>query len=370
VKYRRKVVKSKARAFFSSYSRQSGQRGIAEEAHFLPDFCSAPIVFKAILLGLAITGIFILSTLGTYQQSWENWSLISWFVLWVVMSSMLLLCLGRRWLKRLSPTFAAFFSIVIILAVTWGLSEFAWFQVLQPVQFEQQEFEHYRFVLRNLGISTILGIIVLHYLYLSYHREQQAVLSLQARLQALQSRMQPHFLFNAMNTIASLTRVDPGKAETAIEDLSDLLRAALADASERITLAQELALCRSYLDLELQRLGARLDIEWMVDLLPQDALIPTFALQTLLENAIRHGIQTQAEGGIVHVSGLCDGRYIQIEVENPLPAAARSGHRIALRNLQERLHAYYERKGYVEIEQTNTFKVKMRFPYVPEPTAR
>ena len=159
-------------------------------------------------------------------------------------------------------------------------------------------------------------------------------------MRALQARIRPHFLFNSMNTIASLTRTDPERAEEAVEDLADLFRANLNEKRSSITLKEELEVARIYQRIEQLRLGERLHVIWDVADLPMRALVPGLLMQPLLENAIYHGIEPRPGGGIVTVSGALDGDIIALTVRNPLPEAggdAHAGNRIALENIRERM---------------------------------
>jgi len=192
-----------------------------------------------------------------------------------------------------------------------------------------------------LGISVIVGWLLLHYLQLQYRWRQQLEAQNEARLQALQSRIRPHFLFNSMNTIASLTRSNPSLAEEVVEDLADLFRVSLGDAKRQSTLGRELELARQYLNIERHRLGRRLQVEWDLQDLPLGAMLPPLILQPLLENAVYHGIEPAASGGIIHISGRYRRGRVNLGIRNSVPADQQSGHRkgnrLALENIRERL---------------------------------
>jgi two-component system sensor histidine kinase AlgZ len=196
----------------------------------------------------------------------------------------------------------------------------------------------------NLLISAVLAGIALRYFYLDQELRLRQRAELEARIEALQARIRPHFLFNGMNSIASLIAVDPPAAEKAVEDLAALFRASLAQGATEVTLAEEVALCRSYLGIEQLRLGERLCVEWRLDGLPSELPIPSLSLQPLLENAVYHGIQALPDGGTVTVCGALEGDEVRIAVGNPLPPAAGNGHRgsgVALENIGHRLRALY-----------------------------
>ncbi|MNN21175.1 Sensor histidine kinase YehU [compost metagenome] len=186
--------------------------------------------------------------------------------------------------------------------------------------------------------------LVLRYFYLQsqWRRQQQA--ELRARLEALQARIRPHFLFNSLNSIASLIASDPDKAELAVLDLSDLFRASLATPGSLVAWRDELALGRRYLSIEQYRLGERLQLDWQVAGVPDDLPIPQLTLQPLLENAIIHGIQPRIDGGRIEVQASYHDGLFQLCVSNPYdsePAAVSRGTRQALGNIDARLVALF-----------------------------
>src|SRR5690606_37920799 len=205
----------------------------------------------------------------------------------------------------------------------------------------------------NLLAAAILAGIVLRYLYLQQQLHNQQEAELQARIQALQSRIRPHFLFNSMNSIASLIASDPDTAERVVEDLSALFRASLAEPT-LIPLEQELTLCRHYLDIEKLRLGERLHVEWEIASLPKGLMIPGLLLQPLLENAVFHGIEPLPKGGRISIQIFEKKQQVVIKITNPVPFAsphtashnavnnsASRHNRMARANIRHRLYAHY-----------------------------
>ncbi len=170
-----------------------------------------------------------------------------------------------------------------------------------------------------------------------------------------------------MNTIASLTRSDPGQAEEAVEDLADLFRATLNDSDRLLTLKEEFELTRIYQRIERLRLGDRLRVDWQVAELPPHARIPGLTIQPLLENAIYHGIEPLDAGGTVTISGRLLGEEIEITVSNPTRESTgdsgRRGHRIAIENIRERLKLSFAGRGSLDVRQTDrSYSVTLRFP--------
>ena len=184
----------------------------------------------------------------------------------------------------------------------------------------------------------------------------------EARLQALTARIRPHFLFNSLNAVLSLIRSEPRRAEAALEELAELFRALMRDHRELLPLTDEIALCRQYLALESLRLGERLQVDWAVDDIPQDILVPPLMLQPLLENAVYHGIEPLGGTGTLSVHCTRRGDQLLIEIANPAPPpAARHarpggvpGSHMALANIRERLALYYDLEARLETSETAT----------------
>lgn len=314
------------------------------ERSFLPDFCGIRPLFVTVL-GTELLAFLLTLAAGAAWPEWlERLALNSLFLQWVALGSAALLCLAGRRLPHAGDALVTALALGIVLAVTWLASELAWWLLGGWGATRAPGVERGEFVLRNLAVALIVGAFALRHLYLQHQWRARERSEAEARIQALQARIRPHFLFNSMNTIASLTRSRPEAAERAIEDLSDLFRASLAEGRSRVSLAEELALCRRYLDIEALRLGERLTVEWDVEALPMQARLPALSLQPLIENAIHHGIEPAEAGGTLRIAGERVGGSLRIVVENPLPeggAAARAGHQLAQRNLRERLAAHF-----------------------------
>ena len=223
-----------------------------------------------------------------------------------------------------------------------------------------------KFVLRNLAMAAIVLAVVLRYFYVQHQWKQNVEAQARAQIQALTARIRPHFLFNSMNTIASLTRTHPEQAEQAIEDLADVFRATL-EQRDRVSLAQELEIARHYLNIEALRLGERLTLTWRLDEdVPLQASLPALTLQPLVENAIYHGIEPRTEGGEVLIAARRDGEALVLEVENPLPTQhgrASNGNRMAQDNIRQRLALAYGDRARMDIDHTqDRYAVRLRLP--------
>lgn len=322
--------------------------------HFLPDLCRSQAVFFLVLVAELIALLLAITATGLQEFSWDVLAITSFYVQWIVLVCAILLCRLRNWLGRFSLTLSAClcYGLVLLVTLLLSLAGQGIMHRLAPATlgdgstFTSFVPDHWQLG-ENLLIAAILSGIVLRYFYLQQQLHDQQRSALQARIQALQFRIRPHFLFNSMNSIASLISIDPERAERVVEDLSELYRASLAEPAIT-SLARELELCRHYLDIEQLRLGSRLRVVWQIDTDPAATGIPGLLLQPLLENAIFHGIEPLPDGGEIHVRIGRKGQTIQLAVTNPVPlgrggpASDRQRHnRMAVSNIRHRLQAHY-----------------------------
>ena len=336
-------------------------------ALFLPDLCGVRALFSVVVIGELLAVMLTLVSSGISPSTLEQLSLVSMFTQWIGMSAAAALCWTRGWLERLTETGAALMSYLLILLVAYMVSEIAWWVInprsgIDPII----GLEHTDFLARTLGISAIVGALVLRYFYVQHHWKLRTVSEAQARLEALQARIRPHFLFNCMNTIASLTRTDPVAAERAVEDLADLFRASMGEARSLFAFEEEFALVRGYLNIEALRLGARLRTKWDIESIPVSGRIPLLTLQPLVENAIYHGIEPLADGGLIEISAVCADGHICVSIDNPVTTTTtrhHHGNRLAQENVSQRLLAHFGDRGGLEIhEQDDRYRVTVTVP--------
>ncbi len=185
-----------------------------------------------------------------------------------------------------------------------------------------------------------------------------------ARLSELQARIRPHFLFNTLNSAIALVREDPARAEAILEDLSELFRHALMEPGDSVTLADEVALARRYLDIEQVRFGDRLRIEWSLDPAAGSARVPPLMLQPLVENAVKHGVEPSAEGAQVKVSTQRRSGSVVIKVTNTVPAGqGRRGHGVAQNNVRDRLRLLHDVQGQFQAAlKDGVYQVRLEVP--------
>lgn len=335
---------------------------------FLPDFCGMRVVFAVVVIAQLCAIVLALAPMNVAAEGrWYNLAMISLFVQWAALSCSAALCLSRPYLSRFTDREVALISYSLILLVLAILSEAAYWLVYHPDPFGGDN-AHWLFLLRNLLIGAIIAGLVLRYFYIQHQWRVRVKAESTSRLQALQSRIRPHFLFNSMNTIASLTRSDPKQAEVAVENLADLFRVSLGDAHFSYTLQEEIELCRRYLEIEALRLGDRLKLDWRLDTLPMDTRVPPLLIQPLLENAVYHGIESMSGGGTIAIHGERNGRYLLVTIRNPIPPEGRlsrqKGNRLAMENIQERLQAVFGKQGKLRTEKKEgLYTVSIHFPY-------
>ncbi len=341
---------------------------IVSDQFFLPDLCRVNAVFILVIVTQLVAFLFTLIAPSNNYFSWNYLGLVSLFGHWTVLTCAALLCISRRWLAGIALKTSAAICLLIILAVTFGYSLVAYygFELTSTTSDDW-------FLIRNMIASAVIGSLILRYFYLQNQWRLQKQAELRARLEALQSRIRPHFLFNSLNSIASLIAVDPGRAEAAILDLSELFRATLKTDKLQVPLSEELDLCQRYLNIEQLRLGDRLCVVWSVGDGVRSIKIPPLTLQPLVENAVYHGIQPRRDGGTIEVKAEQRGGSVYLMVANPSdlqPGGRKRGQRaagnqIAMDNIRHRITALYGERAVLKNSlHNNQYIVTLRFPIV------
>lgn len=339
---------------------------IAEDSS-LPDFCQFRVLLSVMALAQLVALLLAVVPISPHPFDWGRLVLVTVFTQGLVLLSAGLLCLLRPILRVLRPAWAIALAFSILPTLTVLLSYLAYgtpsILALGPQVHEQLG----EFVLRNTAISAFISVAMLRYAHAQYRWRKNLEIQARAQYQALQAKIRPHFLFNSLNTIASLIGSRPEQAEAAVEDLADLFRATL---SERlwVSLEEELDITRRYLRLEELRLGPRLQIRWRIADIPTDAVIPTLILQPLVENAIYHGIQPLPEGGSLIIDGHFEADRITLAVHNPVQPnrayGSHKGNRMAQDNIRQRLAiAYADQARFVICTEPDSYDVYLTLPY-------
>ena len=338
----------------------------SESQAYLPDFCATSTVFVIVLVAALVAIALTLAGTNESGRFLFELSKTALFVLWLALLGCGLMCLLRSKLEEAGKTRAFVLGFIILLAMCLLLAEVAYQLTRIFAESVIIHDSHAGFLFRTLMISAIVIALAMRYLYVSSEWRRSIVLEAQARISALQALIRPHFLFNSMNTIASLTRTDPRQAEEAVEDLSDLLRANLNTAKDRTSLKQELETAAIYQRIEKLRLGDRLRVRWDISGLPMRALIPSLTIQPLLENAIYHGIELLPDGGEVAVTGKRDGNDLVISMSNPVASESersKQGNRMAMSNIRQRFELAYGNRASVAVsDDEDRYTVSLRFP--------
>jgi two-component system sensor histidine kinase AlgZ len=328
----------------------------------LPNFCHLGTSLRAII-AVEAGGLFAALAGSTdFASGLALFAKRSVLIQPALLLTLLFLCLASPMIRRLPYPIgmgALFLTATLIpmpapILLHWLLPDSA---VLTPMQAG--------------GFSAAMAALLLIYFHLRGKALSPAVT--EARLQALQARIRPHFLFNSLNAVLSLVRSDPRRAERALEDLSELFRAQLRENRELTTLQDEIDLTRAYLGLEHLRLGERLAVAWHIDKMPSDALIPPLIIQPLVENAIYHGIEPSREPGEISLNIYRSGDAVHIVIRNPYPenGSHHSGNKLALANIRERLALHFDLDATLKSQPMGAvYQVHISLPYTraPQPT--
>ncbi|MDH4039479.1 MAG: histidine kinase [Gammaproteobacteria bacterium] len=339
---------------------QAGEGGAPGE-FFIPDLCAPRTVFVMVLLVELMVLVYTLTASDLPNFDWETLALCSLFVQWVVLLSASVLCGLRRIISGFGLALASVYCLLVVVGIT-AISSFAAWHLLP---FFNDGTGVGWWLLRNLLVAVVLGGIVLRYFYLQQQLVVQKQLELQSRLDALRARIRPHFLFNTLNSIASLIVSRPQDAERAVEDLAELLRVSLQEQQRPTQVADELRLCELYLSIERLRLGERLQVRWEVDPALRETPMPSLTLQPLVENAVYHGVAQLTAGGTIVISVRREAGAVQVVVENPAPgkSSRTDGHHMALENIRQRLLVLYGSQGQLRILQAGgLFRVELNYP--------
>jgi two-component system sensor histidine kinase AlgZ len=267
------------------------------------------------------------------------------------LTTLMLWCAERRALPALDPALQRAVAWLTPGLVAYGFSvlfresTLAWTPVADAVA------------------ATVLGAGVQHYYELRERAFSPAMA--EAKYQALQSRIRPHFLFNSLNAVLAVIRTDPAKAERMLESIAELFRAVMADTRKLVPLAQEIELCRNYVEIEQTRLGNRLAVDWQIGAYHPRAKVPQLLLQPVIENAIRYGAEKLPGRADIIVRVRQHGFTLELFVSNPIAPERpeREGNQIGLANIRGRLALMYDLEARIETQvRRDRFELTMTLP--------
>jgi len=336
----------------------------------LPDFRNLGTILRIVLAVNAMTAVAALVKAPQIELWTAQWLDMTALAEPYLIVELAILYTLAPWLFRQTSSMSAFVIAAITVLVGLGL------HALIGRPYSDSPFA----LVRHLVLALCTYGVLLLYFNLRAKALSPAIA--ESRLQALQARIRPHFLFNSINAVLSLVRAEPKRAETALLDMADLFRVLMRDNRELVPISDEIELCRQYLELEKLRLTDRLQVEWHLNNMPSDALVPPLVLQPLLENAVYHGIEPLSTPGVVSINIFCKGGDVHAILRNPYRSDGGShhaGNKMALGNIRERLKLHFDAEGTLESRVRDAaYEVHIRMPYrtaaasqaaVPESTA-
>ena len=298
------------------------------------DACHVGVVLRAVLFVELVLAVGSLYAANNVLDWIIHFSLVTGGALPATLAWLLIACSVKTLLGRLEPALQYGAAVVLGgLAGAYGCGMLAYSGLMPQAPWVASIFS-----------GVLLSSVLVAGLVMRARGRTPADTS--ARLAELQSRIRPHFLFNTLNSAIALVRAEPAKAETLLEDLSDLFRHVLVDAGDTTTLANEIELAQRYLAIEQVRFGERLRVHWSLDPRAGTATLPPLLLQPLVENAVHHGVEPSAMGAEVQISTQRRGSVAVIKVTNTVPAGSGTrGQGIALRNVRDRLGLMHDVQG-------------------------
>lgn len=330
----------------------------------LPNFRNLGIMLRVLLL----SNVMALIDAALQASGWQSLLLQMMQVITlmtpILLTSLLLLWVAQEGLCKLAYWHGVWSVNSLVGILTLFIYYFGG-EFYRPGISDDPYFDMLRATFISVSMSSLM---------LMYFRLRARVLSSaldDARLQVLRARIRPHFLYNTINAVLGIVRTQPKQAETALEDMADLFRIAMADEHDMVSLNHEVKLCKQYLALEKLRMGDRLQVDWEIHGMPEDALIPALLLQPLLENAVYHGIEPLIAGGCIDVFLSRVGGMLQLKVENPCPLdnafRPHVGNKIALQNIRERLDLLFDAEAsYLVTSGKDYYRVEITLPYMKE----
>jgi len=369
------MEQAKAEGVDKDYKESGGPAGLAETGKarrqtegapspVIPDCCNIGVCLRAVVIlnGAAVATAVALAV--DLASIWPELLGIALILEPVILLSLACLCVVRKWSNG-QPLKVQWIVALAVPALITAVAASLFVNVSLQNETTAQT--------GTLWISTraLLGAVIAAAMYEYFRLRARAYAPSfsEARLQALQARIRPHFLFNSLNTVLGLIRSDPRLAEHTLENLADLFRVFMRDARELVPLDDEVITCKEYLAIEQLRLSHRLKVVWDIEEMPGDALLPSLLLQPLLENAVHHGIEPRMEEGRIEIRITRPGDRVRVEIDNPISAtpAVRTGNQMALSNVRERLMLLYDMEAELKTgPQGDRFRLHLEFPYRKE----
>jgi two-component system sensor histidine kinase AlgZ len=337
----------------SAFQELAAQPSVAGPARRLVfDACQVGVVLRAVLFVEAVVGVGAMFGASTFFDWLTRLALLTGGTLPATLVWLIAACSLKKVLARLSHTAQQVAGVGLgAVSGLYGCGVLSLVGLLDPAPWLACAFS-----------GAMLSAVLVAALVLRARGRTPAATA--ARLSELQARIRPHFLFNTLNSAIALVRAEPARAETLLEDLSDLFRHALMEQGEFVTLADEIALARRYLAIEEVRFGDRLQVEWALDPGASAAKLPPLLLQPLVENAVQHGVEPSAAGAHIRISTQRRGSSVVIKVTNTVPAGQGvRGAGVALDNVRDRLSLLHDVQGQFQSAlKDGVFQVRIQVP--------
>ncbi|MGQ5524466.1 sensor histidine kinase [Chitinimonas sp. PSY-7] len=328
----------------------------------LPDFRNLGISLRILLSINIVSGLAAIAATDNFSDAGQRFMTDAALLQPALLMVLALLALFRDFLKSLPYRQGLMVCVLLVLG-----SSLAMRAVMSGLYSASL----------NGYLRVVVYALALCWMQFGYFRLRGRAMSpllTMARLQALQARIRPHFLFNSLNAVLSLIRKEPRKAERALEDLADLFRVFMAENSELSSLEKEVALARQYLSIESLRLGNRLRVEWHTERMPTNAQIPPLTLQPLLENAVYHGIEPSIKPGQISINIFRSRDELHIDIRNPYykeGGGHHAGNKMAMGNIRERLALHFDAEASLKTVVGNDYyQIHLSLPYRPVTAAK
>ena len=340
---------------------------------WLPYFCRVPTLFVVMVAAqiIVLAAVLMPGAGGDPAEAGSRLFVASLFAQWLALLATVLLCKLRPAILSLRPRWVS-------IAAGWLLPTFSTFagalavhqlDAMLKLELTVPGGHGLQFALSCAAVAGLLAAALLRYFYMQQLWQAQVQASAQAEVRALQARIKPHFLFNSLNSILGLVRHQPRDAERAIEDLSEVFRAALGAGQGDWSLGEEIDLIERYLGIERLRLGPRLQLDFdFEDGWPRAQRLPRLLLQPLVENAIVHGVARLPAGGSVRIGLHCSDGGVEFEVSNPCPQTPSvGGNRHAQASIEQRLQHYFGPSAWMTVVATpGYYAVTLWMPRTPD----
>ncbi len=342
------------------------------ENSLIPEFCRGQSLLTLAYVMELIAVVLTLAGTSTGQAALRELLLLSLYLQWTGLCGAAALCFLRRTMTSVRSGVLFFVCWAALVLVTFLVSTATWLIDLRFGLSLLPSAEPWSFVLRNVCIAAIVALLLLRYLWERHQWQEESRAEADGRYLALQARIRPHFLFNALNSLAELIPTKPEVAEEMVIDLSDLFRVSLDSRQRLIPLREEIEIVKGYMRIEEIRLGDKLLVNWEIPDNTLDAQVPRLTVQPLVENGVLHGVSRLRARGMLHVIARREGEFLVIDVENPIPpeeAPKRAGTGTAINNIAQRIKLIYGERAKLILGEDRDefgplFRARLRLPYV------